>query len=105
MKYDERILTLHPSGKTGVNIQRHKYEQVKKSIISKLKNRTMLSFDELTDLVEDDLKKSGFEGKPLWYIVTVKLDLEARKIIMRVPDVQSQKGSHKIKLLKAKSIL
>jgi hypothetical protein len=100
MKHDERILTLHPSGKKGVNINRHKYEQVKKSIVSKLRNKTTLSFDELTDLVDDDLKKSGFEGKPLWYIVTVKLDLEARKIIGRIPGVQNQKGSHKLKLLK-----
>lgn len=103
MKNDDRILALHPSGKRGVNIHRDKYNQVKNFIINRLKNKTALSFDELTELVEHDLKKSGFAGKPLWYIVTVKLDLEARRIIERIPRSRDQKGSHKIKLREPQS--
>jgi hypothetical protein len=37
---------------------------------------------------------STFDGKISWYIVTIKLDLEARKLIERV----ESKGSHRIRL-------
>jgi hypothetical protein len=78
---DEKILTKHPLGKNGKNIDRGKYETLKKSILSALKNKE-LTHDELFDRLNKTLKNK-FSGNISWYAETVKLDLEARKIVQR----------------------
>lgn len=88
---DEKILTMHPAGKHGVHILKRRYEKVKNAIIDCLRQQGEITFDMLSDQVADDLNRAGFDGKPLWYIVTVKLDLEARKIIERIPGISPQK--------------
>ena len=57
--------------------------------------KIVISFDELTDLAVKELSES-FDGKVVWYMVTVKLDLEARKLIERVPKT----SPHKLRLVK-----
>ena len=86
----ERILTLHPEGKKGVNILKRKYDTIKDFIIKTVKKQNEISFDELTKLASKELSGS-FDGKVTWYIVTVKLDLEARNIIERIPNASPQK--------------
>lgn len=81
---EERILTLHPKGKKGVNILRNKYDFIKEFILQTIQKKGKISFEELADLAVQELSGS-FDGKVLWYIVTVKLDLEARGIIERIP--------------------
>ncbi|MEO1438441.1 MAG: hypothetical protein AAFV80_23075, partial [Bacteroidota bacterium] len=81
---DTRILTLHPKGKKGVNILKSKYELIRDFIVETVTDRGAISFEELSDLAVDQLSAS-FDGKVLWYVVTVKLDLEARGIIERIP--------------------
>ena len=78
----EKIKTLHPAGKTGVHISKHKYDQVKNAIIGQLLVKGPLTHTELTKLVEHDLKHN-FNGSIPWYVEAVKLDLEARKLIVR----------------------
>jgi Family of unknown function (DUF6958) len=78
---EEKILTRHPLGKTGRSIDRHKYEQVKQAILAALQNKE-LSHTELFDKLNKRLK-SKFSGNVSWYGETVKLDLEARKVIQR----------------------
>ncbi len=80
----ERILTLHPKGKKGVNIHLDKYNIIKDYIIQSIQTNETISFESLSDQAVKDLSES-FDGKVLWYVVTVKLDLEARNIIERVP--------------------
>ncbi len=80
----DRIMTQHPEGKTGVNIDNNKYEQIKIAILDILKNQKEVSFKELKTRI-NDLLSISFEGSITWYIVTVKLDLEARGIIERIP--------------------
>ncbi len=92
---EPRILTLHPRGKQGVNILQRRYGVIKDFILSKLKEHSEISFDELTDLAIIELSES-FDGKVVWYMVTVKLDLEARKLIERVPKT----SPHKLRLTK-----
>jgi hypothetical protein len=77
----QKILTKHPSGKTGRNIDRQKYDNVKGTIVSALKNKELIHtelFDELNRRL-----KSSFSGNINWYGETVKLDPEARKTIER----------------------
>jgi hypothetical protein len=90
---EEKILTLHPQGKKGVNILKRRYDQICKFILDKLEKRGDITFQELTDLAVKELSDS-FDGKVIWYMVTVKLDLEAREIIERVPKT----SPHKIKI-------
>lgn len=85
----ERIKTLHPEGKKGVNIEKAKYDKMKKAIISSLKGVESISFKNLGQVVRERLTKD-FEGSIGWYYTTVKLDLEARGIIERVPNTRPQ---------------
>ena len=75
----EKILTKHPLGKSGKNISKQNYETLKEAILSALRNRE-LTHTELFNLRNKSLK-GKFSGNISWYVETVKLDLEARKII------------------------
>lgn len=81
---NERILTLHPAGKQGVNIDRHKYDLIRQAIIASLQQRGEMPFGELEAAVAASLSEP-FDGSSGWYTITVKLDLEARGLIERVP--------------------
>lgn len=81
---EERIQTLHPQGKKGVNILKHKYDRIKNYILDTIKKEKVITYSELSDRAIDDLSPT-FDGKVVWYVVSVKLDLEARKIIERIP--------------------
>jgi hypothetical protein len=87
---EKTILALHPDPtKQGVPIEKNKYEAVRSAIITTLKSNGSMSFTDLGNMVEDRLRKN-FEGSILWYYTTVKLDLEARKEIRRVPKTSPQ---------------
>lgn len=92
---DEKIMTLHPKGKKGVNILKRRYDTIKDFILKTIDMHEEISFDELTDLAVDKLSTT-FDGKVMWYVVTVKLDLEARKVIERVPKT----SPHKLRMKK-----
>ena len=80
---DDKILTLHPQGKKGVHIDRAKYETMKKTLLQRL-GKKGLTHRELTDAVVKALR-GKFLGSIPWYMEATKLDLEARKVIERVP--------------------
>ena len=85
---EERILTLHPQGKQGVNISRQKYDAMKAAILDTLAAGEMTHTD-LVSGVEQRLSGS-FDGSIKWYLETVKLDLEARSVIERAPKTRPQ---------------
>lgn len=81
----ETIQTLHPqTGKTNKKISLDKYIYIKEQLL------IILSEFELThtDLMEELFSrvKNNFDGGVQWYGQTVKLDLEARKLIERTND-------------------
>ena len=78
---DEKILTKHPLGKSGKNISKQKYDSLKSAIASALRDKE-LTHTELFRQLGKQLK-GKFDGNVSWYGETVKLDLEARKIIER----------------------
>ena len=80
----ERILTLHPAGKQGVNIDRDKYELIRQAILDSLAQRGEIPFGDLSEAVAINLA-GPFDGSIGWYTVSVKLDLEARGLVARVP--------------------
>jgi hypothetical protein len=79
---EETIQTLHPqANKTNKKILLSKYNFIRENIL------TILTGNELThtELMEElfERVKDNFEGGIQWYGETVKLDLEARKLIER----------------------
>lgn len=90
MEKEERILTLHPNGKKGVNILQKKYAIIRKFILNTVAKNTEISYEDLNDLAIEELSDS-FDGKVGWYVVSVKLDLEARGIIERIPKTSPHK--------------
>ncbi len=78
---EEKILTKHPLGKSGKNITRQNYETLKKAILSTLRKKELTHTELFLQL--DKILKGKFSGNISWYGETVKLDLEARKIIER----------------------
>ncbi|MGC9342503.1 MAG: DUF6958 family protein [Bacteroidales bacterium] len=88
---EEKIMTRHPEGKKGVNISLEKYNQIKSFILEMVSCQGPISYRELNALAKKQLT-NVFNGSIPWYIVTVKLDLEARGIIKRV----EQKSGHAI---------
>lgn len=95
MAKEEKILTMHPAGKKGTNISLEKYSIIRKEILSVIKEHEVITFEDLTDIIIDRLQPA-FDGKVIWYVVTVKLDLEARKIIERVPKT----SPHQLRMFK-----
>ena len=77
-----QIQALHPDPeKTNKRIDANKYELIKKTILSVLEKNEPTH----TGLMEKmNARLEGkFDGNISWYTETVKLDLEARKIIAR----------------------
>ena len=85
----EKFLTLHPEGKQGVNIDKWKYDMVRGAILEILQEHKSHPFKTLADEVAKRLGDK-FEGSFGWYTVSVKLDLEARGVIERVPKKSPQ---------------
>jgi hypothetical protein len=87
---EERIMTQHPEGKTGVNLSKRKYHMVRQAIVKALRVHGERSFKELVDDVHGELD-GKFDGSIRWYTTTVKLDLEARKVIQRMGEEAPQR--------------
>ena len=84
-------MTRHPDpGKSGVNISRQKYDAIRVAILDAIRARGEITFTELTQDVRIRLEGT-FEGSISWYVTTVKLDLEARGLIERVPKSRPQR--------------
>ncbi len=88
---EERLMTRHPDpGKAGVSIRKDKYDLIRDGILEVLKREVDFLFRDLPKDVEIQLRGS-FEGSISWFVTTVKLDLEARGEIERVPGSSPQK--------------
>jgi hypothetical protein len=87
---DEKIMTLHPEeGKSGVNISKRKYDVIKETIVASLRAHGVMTFTGLNKDVHDKLE-GCFDGSISWYVTTVKLDLEARQVVERIPGTSPQ---------------
>ena len=91
---EEKIMTLHPAGKSGVHILKRRYDVIRDYILKTIEQTGEISYQDLSDRAEEEIK--NFDGKIKWYIVSVKLDLEARQIIERIPKT----SPHRLRLKK-----
>lgn len=94
MSETTKIMTLHPQGKKGVNILQRRYDVIKEFILKTVKMHGTIAYEELNNLAVKELRDT-FDGSVPWYIVTVKLDLEARKIIERI----SKTSPHEVRMV------
>jgi hypothetical protein len=85
----DMIRTLHPEKKQGVNISREKYEMIRKAILCVLQEKKEITFMSLSRAVEKEVN-GNFDGSVMWYVTTVKLDMEARGEVKRVPNSRPQ---------------
>jgi len=92
---EERILTLHPNGKKGTNILKWKYNAIKTQLLAIIEEHGDIAFEDLADQMMKNMQDT-FDGKVIWYTVSVKLDLEARQIIERIPKT----SPHRLRLKK-----
>lgn len=90
---DDRIMTLHPQGKQGVNIMRDKYEAVRNCLLEAVPNdQTGVALSSIAGSIAPKLPQDLFPGgeKVTWYVMAVKQDLEARGLIEQTPHVKPQ---------------
>lgn len=85
----DMIRTLHPDKKQGVNISREKYDIIHQAITATLRQNEEMPFMKLARAVEKEMR-GKFEGSVTWYVTTVKLDMEARGEVRRVPNSRPQ---------------
>ena len=93
--HEPKVLCSTPTpGKHGTRIPKWKYELVRAAILDIVPDdETGIEFKGLPALIEerlseDDLQRLGSLG---WYTTTVKLDLEVRGEIERIPGVKPQR--------------
>jgi hypothetical protein len=88
---EARILTRHPEpGKSGVNVAKKKYDLMRETILEAIRARGEIALQDLLEDVEQRLA-GRFDGSIPWYVITIKLDLEARGLIERIPGSKPQR--------------
>ena len=91
---DERVEALHPDPKKkGTRISKEMYEAIREAILDAVPGEEPgLRFMDLSREVEQRAPERLFGNASVgWYTTTVKLDLEARGLIKRVPGVSPQR--------------
>ena len=95
MSSEEKVLCETPTpGKQPTRIERWKYDLVRSAIFAVIpKNIEGIEFRDLPALVEERLDPSDLEilGAVSWYTTTVKLDMEVKGEIERVPGSKPQR--------------
>lgn len=80
------IQLIHPAGKKAVSMNKGKYDIVKRSLLDRLRSGGGATHKEILQAINDDFAINGtkFEGAVEWHMEWVKLDLEARREIIRI---------------------
>ena len=81
---DETIITFRPGGKKGTTMLKSHYDQMTSYILSLLDNDDQVTLNSLVEKAQTDISDS-IDSDIAWYILQVKLDLEARDLIRVVP--------------------
>lgn len=90
MASDELFLTVDPEpARQGVFMDKAGYHRIRDVILGNLRQYGAMTFTQLGALVEAELHQV-FSGSVQWYYTSVKLDLEARGEIRRVPNSRPQ---------------
>ncbi len=92
---EHRVQLLHPDpSKDAPRIDQSKYDAVRAALLQAIPDDAAgVPLDALSEQVAKLLPSNSLSalGSVSWYTAAVKLDLEARGLIERVPDVQPQR--------------
>jgi hypothetical protein len=101
MSKGEKVLVETPTpGKQPTRIDRWKYDLVREAILSVVPaDENGVEFNQLAQLVEATLSAEDLErlGSISWYTTTVKLDMEVKGEIERVPGSKPQRLMIKVR--------
>jgi len=90
----ETVEALNPQpGKSPTRVNKVHYEAYRRALLRVIpKSSSGVAFGDLADLVTPHLSPEiASATKPMWWVTTVKLDLEARGLIERIPGVSPQR--------------
>ena len=97
MPAEDKVLCETPTpGKQPTRIARWKYDLVRSAILAAVPaDEQGLEFNKLPELVEGQLSPNDLEnlGSVSWYTTTIKLDLEVKGDIERIPGSNPQRLS------------
>jgi len=88
-----QTLNVNP-GAGGARINAERYEAMKRALLKAVpRTATGIAFRELPTVVAAHLPggKLPGGGSIMWYVTTVKLDLEARGLLVRIPGSKPQR--------------
>jgi hypothetical protein len=90
---NEKVQLNHPQGKTPIRMSKEKYDLLKPALLKCLRAIGEVTFSETLNAIKKELKAKGqtFQGSLPWHLEWVKLDLEARKLMRRVPNTSPQR--------------
>lgn len=82
---ERKIQLKHPVGKKAINMDHEKYSIMEDTLLNCLKEKPELTHKEILNAITKHFKKNKikFVGSVEWHMEWVKLDLEARKKIIR----------------------
>ncbi len=89
----ETVEALHPAGKSPTRVNKEDYDAYRKALLKVIpRTKDGVRFMHLAELVEEILPDEVLRrSKPMWWVTTVKLDLEARGLVERVPKASPQR--------------
>ena len=90
MTHTDTIQTLRPDGKKGIVLLKRYYEQLSYFILSSVYAQEQLTLHELLEKGEQQLADS-IDSEITWYLLQVKLDLEARGFIKPITPVYQKR--------------
>ena len=84
---NETLQLKHPAGKKAVSMDQKKYDSLKEPLLRQLRAKGESTHGDIVRAILDDFERNEtkFEGSVPWHTEWVKLDLEARKVIRRIP--------------------
>lgn len=88
----EKIQLLHPQGKNAFRIDKDKYDTMTTAIMSVLSDCDKITHSELLENITAYFSRNNiqFKGNINWHLESVKLDLEARKLIHRSKELPAR---------------
>lgn len=88
-KADKGMKTENITGKSGTNVTPEKYYAIREAMLEILPTEGKgLTLDEMVSLIQPRVPKELFPNGVTWYTVSVKLDLEAKGLVKRLPETR-----------------
>lgn len=94
MTQPEMVQALHPDrAKNGTRVTKSTYEAYRAALLATIPTAAEgIAFTDLSQAVTPHLSPEVLSStSPVWWVTTVKLDLEARGLIERVPGAGKQR--------------